>query len=132
MAHVTATSRPAAWETGIAMGRHALTADEAPALGGRDAGPGPYDLLLAGLAACTSITLRMYAARKQWPLTDITVDLEHRKPDGRSKIARTLHLTGDLTEDQRARLADIAERTPVTLTLKDGADIVTTLAPSDG
>ena len=70
----------------------------------------------------------MYAERKGWPLTAAEVDLKHRAEGGRSHIERTLILEGDLDADQRARLADIAERTPVTLTLKGGADIVTRLA----
>lgn len=128
MAHAIATTGTTDWATRVVTGRHSLVADEPPALGGQDAGPAPYDLLLASLGACTAITLRMYAARKGWPLTEATVDLKHYKNGDRSKITRVLHLTGDLDADQRARLADIAERTPVTLTLKAGADIATSLA----
>lgn len=128
MAHAVATIGTKAWSTLVVSGRHSLVADEPPALGGQDAGPAPFDLLLASLGACTAITLRMYAARKGWPLTEATVDLSHFKDGDRSRIARVLHLTGDLDPDQRARLADIAERTPVTLTLRAGADIATTLA----
>ena len=93
-----------------------------------ETGLAPYDVLLASLGACTAITLRMYAERKGWPLTGVEVDLKHHKEADRSKIERVLHLAGKLDTDQRARLADIAERTPVTLTLKGGADITTSLA----
>lgn len=128
MAHAVATIGTANWATQVVTGRHRLTVDEPPALGGQDAGPAPYDVLLASLGACTAITLRMYADRKGWPLTAAEVDLKHYKDGDRSKIERLLHLTGDLDAAQRARLADIAERTPVTLTLKAGADISTRLA----
>lgn len=128
MAHAVATTGTTDWATQVVTGGHSLLADEPPALGGQDAGPAPYDLLLASLGACTAITLRMYAVRKGWLLTEATVDLKHYKDGDRSKIERVLHLTGDLDDTQRARLADIAERTPVTLTLKGGADIVTRLA----
>lgn len=128
MAHAVAKIGTKAWSTQVVTGRHSLIVDEPPALGGEDAGPAPYDLLLASLGACTAITLRMYAERKGWPLTAAEVDLKHYKDGDRSKIERVLHLTGALDATQRARLADIAERTPVTLTLKTGADITTTLA----
>ncbi|MCF8505131.1 MAG: OsmC family protein [Caulobacter sp.] len=130
MAHAVATIGTTDWATTVVAGRHSLVVDEPLSLGGQDAGPAPYDVLLASLGACTAITLRMYAERKGWPLTEATVDLKHFKDGDRSKIERVLHLTGDLDDTQRARLADIAERTPVTLTLKGGADIVTTLAPA--
>ena len=132
MAHAVATIGTTAWSTRVDAGRHSLVADEPAALGGQDAGPAPYDLLLASLGACTAITLRMYAERKGWPLDEARVELQHHKDGDRSKIVRVLHLTGDLDADQRARLADIAERTPVTLTLKAGADIATSLAEGEG
>lgn len=115
------------WATAITTGNHSLMSDEPVSLGGADAGPAPYDLLLSSLGACTAITLRMYAARKEWSLEEVTIDLAHYKDGDRSKITRKLWLEGDLDETQRARLADIAERTPVTLTLKTGADITTEL-----
>lgn len=130
MAHAVATIGTTDWATRVVTGRHSLVVDEPPALGGQDAGPAPYDVLLASLGACTAITLRMYATRKGWPPTAAEVGLKHYKDGDRSKIERVLHLTGDLDDTQRARLADIAERTPVTLTLKAGADIATTLAPA--
>jgi putative redox protein len=111
----------------ITTGRHQLVADEGPTLGGKDAGPAPYDLLCSALCACTVITLRMYAERKQWSLRAVHVDAHFRRQGNEGAIARVLRFDGDLDEEQRARLADIAERTPVTLTLKKGLEITTTL-----
>ncbi|MET0338138.1 MAG: OsmC family protein [Caulobacter sp.] len=128
MARAKASISDQAYATAITTGRHALVSDEPPALGGQDVGPAPYDLLLASLGSCTVITLKMYADRKGWPLVGAHVDLHHYKDGDRSKIERILHLEGDLSDEQRARLADIAERTPVTLTLRNGADIDTTLS----
>ncbi|WP_447759884.1 OsmC family protein [Sphingopyxis panaciterrae] len=114
------------YRTEIDVGGHAITADEPPALGGQGAGPAPYDLLLASLGACTAITLRMYADRKGWPLASVEVGLRlHGKEQLR--IDRTLTIVG-LDDEQMARMADIAERTPVTLTLKNGLPIDTRLA----
>lgn len=111
----------------IRAGHHDLVADEPPALGGRDAGPAPYEYLLSGLGACTAITLRMYAKRKQWDLRLVHVDLRFVQSGKDSRIERSITVEGDLSDDQRARLADIAERTPVTLTLKAGVTIETEL-----
>lgn len=116
------------YSTEIEVGGHKLIGDEPPRNGGQDAGPAPYDFLLAGLGSCTAITLRMYADRKQWPLEAVQVDLHLKRSDDGTVITRTLHLTGALDAEQVARLADIAERTPVTMTLKTGARIDTTVA----
>jgi putative redox protein len=128
MAYAQASIGETAYAVTIAAGSHGLIADEGPALGGRDAGPAPYDLLLASLGACTAITLKMYAERKSWPLAAARVGLRFIRQDDAQRIERTLTLDGALTDEQRARLADIAERTPVTLTLKGGLPIHTTLA----
>ena len=126
MAQGTARIGKDRYRTEINVGGHAITADEAPTLGGQGVGPAPYDLLLASLGACTAITLRMYADRKEWPLISVEVGLRlHGKEQFR--IDRTLTITG-LDEEQKARMADIAERTPVTLTLKNGLPIDTRLA----
>jgi len=111
----------------IVAGHHQLNADEPIALGGKDVGPAPYELLCSALCACTSITLRMYAERKQWPLPGVHVDVHYKRSGDEEMIERVLKFEGELDDQQRARLADIAERTPVTLTLKHCMPIVTTL-----
>ena len=128
MARATADIGQTQYATTIEAGGHRIIADEPPSNGGADAGPAPYDLLLASLSACTAITLRMYANRKGWPMTNCHVAVHFiRTPDKAESIERALTLSGDLTDEQRARIADIAERTPVTLTLKKGLTITTTL-----
>ena len=111
----------------IQAGRHALLADEHAALGGSDAGPNPFAYLLSGLGACTSITLRMYAERKGWSLGGVTVRLKLFREETGIRVEREVAVGSDLSEDQRARIADICERTPVTLALKSGIEIRTTL-----
>ena len=124
----------------VSMGRHRLRADEPVAVGGDDSGPGPYDLLLAGLGACTSMTVRMYAEQKKWLLEHVTVDLKHDKVhaadcaecetrEGKiDRIERVLTLEGDLDDAQRARLLEIANKCPVHRTLHAEVQVVTTLA----
>jgi putative redox protein len=124
----------------IAAGRHALRADEPVDFGGDDSGPGPYDLLLASLGACTSMTLRMYAERKGWPLRRVSVSLAHEKihaqdcadcetKEGRvDRITRHLTLSGDLSAEQRAKLLEIADKCPVHRTLTGEVQILTDLA----
>jgi putative redox protein len=107
--------------------KHALLADEHAALGGADAGPNPFAYLLSGLGACTSITLRMYAGRKGWRLGGVTVRLKLFREETGIRVEREVAVGGALDDDQRARLADICERTPVTLVLKSGMEIRTTL-----
>ena len=111
----------------MTAGHHQLSADEHAELGGKDTGPAPYELLCASLCACTAITLRMYAQRKQWLLRAVHVDVHYRREGEEGAMTRVLSLEGELDDEQRARLADVAERTPVTLTLKQGVPITTTV-----
>ncbi|WP_118185770.1 OsmC family protein [Paraburkholderia phosphatilytica] len=94
-------------------GRHAWIADEPESAGGRNRGPDPVDMVLASLGACTSITLKMYAQRKGWPLHDVRVSLSIEKNDGGSTIDRRIVLEGDLSDEQRERLLQIANACPV-------------------
>lgn len=122
----------------IEAGGHVVIADEPRTLGGGDTGPTPYDLIAGALGACTAITVQMYAELKQWPLEQVTVSLVHGRvhaDDCRdekfvgkiTRIEKTLTLVGpSLTEEQRARLAEIAERCPVERTL-EGEIVVTTV-----
>ncbi|MFL5320414.1 MAG: OsmC family protein [Myxococcaceae bacterium] len=114
--------------TEIDARNHHLKADESERLGGSNAGPSPYELLLAGLSACTSITLRMYAERKGWELGEISIDLTLDKENDQDLIRRTIHFSGELSAEQTQRLLEIAEKTPVTLTIKRGANITTTIS----
>src|SRR5712671_5070422 len=108
-------STTAAYRVDLRVGPHRLIADEPTATGGGDVGPSPFGLLLSGLAACTATTLRMYAGRKGWELATIEVDVRYDlDDDGQAVIQRTISLPADLTPEQRQRLADVAERTPVT------------------
>jgi putative redox protein len=127
MAHATADIGTTNYRVALSAGHHSLSGDEGSALGGQDLGPAPHELLCAALAACTAITLRMYAQRKSWPLSAVHVEVDLRIEEKQRLITRRLRLTGELDQSQRARLADIAERTPVTLTLKQGATITTIL-----
>ena len=123
----------------IIAGRHRLVADEPPPIG-KDIGPTPYDLLLAALGACTSMTVRMYADRKSWPLEGIRVTLRHSRIHAQDcadcetsngwidHIERGIELTGDLDDTQRQRLLHIAERCPVHQTLTSEVRIVTSLS----
>ncbi len=124
----------------IAAGPHALRADEPESVGGFDSAPGPYDLVLAGLGACTSMTLRMYAERKKWPLEQVTVTLQHAKIHAEDcancetasgkldRIERRLALTGDLDAAQRSKLLEIADKCPVHRTLESEVLVATELA----
>lgn len=125
----------------ISVGPHRLRADEPASAGGLDSGPTPYDLLLAGLGACTSMTVRLYAERKQWPVDHVTVRLRHEKihaadcagcetQDGKiDRIERDIVLEGALDDAQRARLLEIANRCPVHRTLHSEVLIPTRLVP---
>ncbi len=124
----------------IEAGRHRVVADEPAAAGGTDRGPSPYELLLAALGACTSMTVAMYARRKQWPLERVVVRLEHARIHAEDcaecetkegmldRIEREITLSGPLSPEQRERLLEIANRCPVHRTLTSEIDIRTRLA----
>ncbi len=115
----------------ITIGDHHLSADEPVALGGLNSGPDPYEFLLAGLGACTTMTLRLYAARKYWPLEHIEVRVRHRQSANatgtQDVFERELLLVGPLSGDQRARLLAIADKCPVSRTLSAGALVETSM-----
>jgi uncharacterized OsmC-like protein/alpha-beta hydrolase superfamily lysophospholipase len=127
----------------ITAGRHMLIADEPVAAGGLDSGPNPYDLLLASLGACTSMTLRLYAERKQLPLERVSVKLAHSRihaedcescetKDGLlDRIDKEITVEGSLDEDARKRLLEIAEKCPVNRTLKSEIDIRGTIRAAE-
>ena len=109
----------------IDAGGHALRGDEPVSHGGADSGPTPFGLLLSGLGACTAITLRMYAERKGWLLTGVDVRLTYIVKDQDTRwIDRLITLHG-VDDDKRAKLAEIAERTPVTKAVRTGTEIRT-------
>jgi putative redox protein len=119
----------------VVSGRHHLRADEPVGYGGGDAAPGPYDYLLASLGVCTSMTVGLYARRKQLPLEGITVSLRHSRIHAKDceecetkeglldRIHLDIELTGSLTPDQHARLMAVAAKCPVHRTLKSEIDI---------
>jgi putative redox protein len=128
MAHVTVISDYHFIQQ-IVSGRHRLTADEPVPRGGSDSGPAPHELLLASLGACTSITLRMYAGRKDWELGKITVGLRYTPASENQKahIERRLSFSKPLRHEQTQRLLEIAGNTPVTLMLMAGVAIDTSI-----
>jgi uncharacterized OsmC-like protein/alpha-beta hydrolase superfamily lysophospholipase len=134
---VVRETRRGKFQQEVSVGAHRFLADEPVDVGGMDSGPGPYDLLLAGLGACTSMTLRLYAERKQLPLKRTTVRLRHNKIHAADcaecetkegmidRIERAITLDGDLDAEQRARLLEIADKCPVHRTLESEIDIRT-------
>jgi putative redox protein len=120
---------PGVFDTRVVVGRHEFAADEPVAAGGADAGPSPYEFLLTALGTCTVMTLRLYARRRSYPLTGLTVELGHDRihardcatcdtQDGRvDRIRRKITLDGELSDEQRADLLRVADRCPVHRTL---------------
>ena len=138
--HVVVTGIPEdIFEVAINADGHLLTGDEPETYGGTNKGPSPYDLLSAALASCTVMTLNMYARRKQLPLQSVRVDVQHGKIHAQDcmecetqggkidRFQRLVHLEGDLSEEQRKRLLEIADRCPVHRTLHSEVSIVSQL-----
>jgi len=140
---VVSETRAGKFQQTIRTGRHTLIADEPVAVGGLDSGPNPYDLLLAGLGACTAMTLRLYAERKQLPLERVSVKLAHSrihaadcetcetKEGMLDRIDKEITVAGALDDDARARLLEIAEKCPVNRTLKSEIDIRGTIRATE-
>ncbi|MGB5491346.1 MAG: bifunctional alpha/beta hydrolase/OsmC family protein [Woeseiaceae bacterium] len=136
---VVARTQLGSFRTEVQLGAHALIADEPRSVGGTDLGPTPYDLLSAALATCTSMTLKMYADHKKLALTSATVAVEHgkvhaedcsdcEKADGKiDEFRRSISLEGDLSEAQRQRMLEIADRCPVHRTLHGEIKVRSTL-----
>ena len=134
---VVVRGRAAGFAQEILAGPHRMTSDEPASAGGTDTGPSPYDLLLAALGSCTSMTIGMYARRKGWPLEEVTVNLRHSKIHSSDcaecetkegmldHIERDIHFAGSLTAEQRSKLLEIANKCPVHRTLTSEIDIKT-------
>jgi putative redox protein len=117
-------------KTEVSVNGHSFVADEPVALGGTDEGPTPLDYLAAAVGSCTAMTVRMYANRKGWPLDDVRVKMRHghvagAAPSASYRLEKSIELDGALTDEQRARLLDIAERCPVKLAVERGIPIIT-------
>ena len=135
--HVIVRGGAAGFGQQIHAGAHQLSADEPIESGGTDAGPSPYDLLLAALGSCTSMTIGLYARRKSWPLQEVVVSLWHSKihaadcaecetREGKiDRIEREIQLIGSLTSEQRSKLMEIADKCPVHRTLTSEINIRT-------
>lgn len=116
----------------VRIGPHHMLADEPASVGGDGLGPDPYEFVIAGLGACTAMTVRLYADRKGWPLLRVSVRVRHAERlsagAARDVFERVIHLEGDLSEEERGRLMDIAERCPVSRTLSAGSTVISRLA----
>jgi putative redox protein len=138
--NVVVNAAPSKYVQKISIGPHLLQADEPREAGGKDSGPNPYELLLAALGACTSMTIQMYAERKHWPLQGVQVSLSHSRvhavdcaecdtKEGMiDRIEVEISLSGDLSHEQHERLLEIANRCPVHRTLVSPVVIQTRLA----
>jgi putative redox protein len=127
----------------VTAGPHRLAADEPKAGGGDDIGPTPYELLGAALAACTAMTLRLYAERKGWPLGRVSVAVRHSKVHAQDcadcetgnarvdRFERVIEVAGEVLEERRAKLLEIADKCPVHRTLEGPVEVVTRLTGGD-
>ena len=137
---VVRETRNSKFQQTVSIGPHQMLADEPAAAGGEDTGPGPYDFVLAGLGACTSMTMRLYADRKTLPMERVTVTLKHSRIHAQDcaecetkagmldQIERVIQIEGALDADQRKRLMEIADKCPVHRTLTSEIHIVTRAA----
>lgn len=118
------------WKTEIAVGPHRFVSDAPAASGGQDLAPDPEELMLSAWGACTAMTVQMYAQRKGWPLERVEVELERvpRAAGTPERLVRQIRFSGPLDAEQRARLADIANKCPVHRTLTHGPTIETQIA----
>jgi putative redox protein len=131
MTSVQVSSNTSSLGQDVAIRQFHLQADEPPILGGDDAGPAPFEWVLAGLGACKAITLKMYAKRKAWALEQVVVNLNYAKVEEHHQIDVQLTLVGDLSPEQRQRLLDIADRCPVHKLLVSDVSIQTQLAAAN-
>jgi putative redox protein len=141
---ITASVGPSGFRTEISAGEHRLSADEPVTLGGTGTGPTPYELLLGALGSCMAMTLRMYADRKRWPLHGVRIHLRTERAHeqvcekcedeevGLPRIARRIELAGPLSDEQRNRLHQIADRCPVKQTLQRGLVVETVTGAPEG
>lgn len=129
MRDVTVRTGEGKFQQLVLVGPHHKLADEPTELGGDDTGPAPFEHVLAGLGACTSMTVKMYADRKSWPLTAVRVDLSIQKQDDGYRLSRSIRLEGELSEEQRTRLLDIANKCPVHKMLTGKIEIDSKLVP---
>lgn len=111
------------YQVRLENGRHVFGADEPKVQGGTDLAPAPDELLEAALASCTAITLRMYADRKQWPVESIEVTVDLERIDGKTVFSRNIQLKGDLGQEQKDRLLQIAKLCPVSKTLSGAIEV---------
>lgn len=132
MREIQVVSGPEPFRQTVSIGPHVLVADEPPASGGGDEGPEPHELLLSALGTCTAMTLRVYARRKEWPLERVTVHVRGSKENDAFVIERTIEMEGALSDEQRERLREIAEKCPVHKTLTGEIRIHTTLGAPGG
>ena len=129
MDKITAHIGTALYKTEIISATHSIISDEPESVGGMDLGFTPDELLASSLAACTSITLRMYANRKGWDLTDIKVEinLDNHPTEQKTVITRSIQLIGNLDEEQKTRLLYIADKCPIHKILTNPIEITTDL-----
>jgi putative redox protein len=135
--HVVVNGDTKGFAQKVQVGSHHLTTDEPVSYGGTDSGPSPYDLILAALGSCTSMTIGLYARKRSWPVEKITVSLWHTKihakdcddcetKEGRiDRIEMEIHLDGGLNDEQRAKLMEVAGKCPVHQTLTSEINIKT-------